>query len=131
MAVSMVKIVSIQPLPEQKPIVVHGLDFLQYVEVLSVKLLLWPYIQFLEAWFLDSFMVKKDLPLGKIIRWSMFHSSGTVSESQNCEITVFERKKVSWWYSKHFNTCGNIPNSPEALFFSLQVAALISSSVGL
>ena len=27
-------------------------------------------------------------------------------------------KNVSWWYSKHFNICGIIPDSTRALFLS-------------
>ena len=61
----------------------------------------------------------------------MFYFSGTVSESQNCKITVFKSKNVSCWYSKYFNTCGIKPDSPGVLFLSLRVAALMSSSVGL
>ena len=58
----------------------------------------------------------------------MYHSSGTVSESQNRKITDSKSKNVSSWYSKQLNTCGIIPG---ALFLNLRVAALISSSVGL
>ena len=53
----------------------------------------------------------------------MLHSSGTVSESQNCKITVFKNKNGSWWYNKYFNACSVIPGFSGALFLSLQVAA--------
>ena len=40
-------------------------------------------------------------------------------------------KNVSWWYGKHFNIRGIIPDSPRALLLSFRAAALTSSSVGL